>query len=447
MPPNALDFETHYQANRRELTRLAFLLLGEQTAATAVIDDATIAFVGSGSERPPRQELARLVVARCRKLELPTQTQVESDLHRRILALPVQQRCVVTLDHLLQQDDVEIAQTLGRHSGSVRSLRDDAMATLALNSNEKQSFPFDLRSIGAHAETPDHWAAIDDETRGATADGARVRSRLLVPVLLTACVLAYLVLATGTNKPTLTDPTLSIPTVSTSTVSGPTSPTTVVDKGISTTTVPPLVVTVQLLSGEKVLGSRPLVVLGAQGPAPMFPTDDLGEELTWVPIEDLPGAVERTRALGDDGLGVELGGPVTVDKHTMVGQHDGRVVSTVWFRVDAVEPKLCVGLIIDFELTSTSCRQGAALVVRSFDWLLELVTRTAYAPDGKSVTVSYLPHQASVVAAIDSSGTRLWQRPVGGVSIIPVNSQQPLAKLAVLDSVGLEMFPSNDEPG
>ncbi len=438
VPPNALDFETHYQANRRELTRLAFLLLGEQAAAIEIVDEATIAFVRSGSERPPRLELARRVVARCKKRVQPTETQPESSLHGRFLALPIQQRCVIALDHLLQQDDEVIAQIVGRHTGSVSSLREDAMTALSLGSDEARSLPFDLRSIASHAETPDHWNMIDEQVRGASSEGGEARRRLLLPALLAAAVLAYLALSTGPTSPTIDSLALDDPSTST---------TTTLDDDSASTTAPPPVATVQLLPGEQVLASDPLVVLGAPGPAPAFPLDDLGVEVVWEPIVLLSVAVERTVALWDSALGSELGGPAIIEKHTMVGQIDGRVVSTVWFHVDAAEPRLCVGLVISFELTSTTCRQGEPLDGQTFGWLLEGATETAYAPDGQSVTLSYLPRQASVVAAIDSLGTRMWQRPVGGVSIIPVNSEQPLAMLAVLDAAGVEMVPSSEDSG
>lgn len=434
VPPNALDFETHYQANRRELTQLAFLLLGDNEAATATVDDATVAFVRSGSDRPPAQELARLVVARCQKEASPIGEPPDAPLHQRFLALPIQQRCVIALGSLLRQDEQRIAQTLGKHAGSVGRLREEAMTALALEANEAQSFPFDLRSVAAHAETPNHWDEIDEVVRRASSSGSGVRRRLLVPVLLTAGVLAFLVWSTGS-----TEPTTSAPSVPTATLD--------VEEPETTTTATVPIATVQLLPGEQVLASNPLVVLGSVGPEPEFPLDALGAEAVWSPIDDVSGAVERTVALGEAGLGAELGGPVSVEKHTMVGLVDGLVVSTVWFRVDAVEPRLCVGLLIGFELTSTTCRQGATLVGQTFEWLLQSATRTSYAPGGRSVTVSYLPNRASVVAIVDGSGQAIWQRPVGGVSIVAVSPEAPLTKLSVLDSAGTEVFPSADDSG
>lgn len=134
-----------YEREWGPLVRVAFLLVGSQSIAEEIVQDAFVSLQASRTEvRSPGAYLRVSVINACRsvhrhraviartaippqRIEQPAE---HDDLRDAVQKLPYRQRAVLILRFHLQLNESEIATALGCRTGTVRSATHRALAAL-----------------------------------------------------------------------------------------------------------------------------------------------------------------------------------------------------------------------------------------------------------------------------------------------------------------------------
>lgn len=200
--------------------------------------------------------------------------------------------------------------------------------------------------------------------------------------------------------------------------------------------------TVEVAAGETVVSEDPLVVVGTPAPEPQFDTSALGEEVKLNELGDLANVLDWvSQAAGVREIVAEkliIGGSIDLP----VTEHTASE-ATVGI---AVGPELPEG--IQWCIFTVDARGGAICAGRGAnDQTPVIAGRNLNAFGSIPGTLSWGPAPIGTsVVAFTYGDTKLWQKPVSGVVLFPINEPVDQYTITAFDAQGSQVHSETGPP-
>lgn len=200
--------------------------------------------------------------------------------------------------------------------------------------------------------------------------------------------------------------------------------------------------TAEVAAGETVVSEDPLVVAGTPAPEPQFDTSALGEQVTLNELDDLTHILDwasQAESVGEiDPEKLIIGGSIDlpVTEHTATEASVGIAVGpnvpdgVQWciFTVDARGGAICAG--------RGANNQTPVVAIRNRDAFGSIPGTLSWGP---------APVNTSVVT-FTYGDTKLWQKPVSGVVLFPINEPVDEYTITAFDAQGNQVHSETSPP-
>jgi hypothetical protein len=200
--------------------------------------------------------------------------------------------------------------------------------------------------------------------------------------------------------------------------------------------------TLEVAAGETVVSEDPLVVVGTPAPEPQFDTSALGEQVTLNNLDDLTNILDWAAQ-------AESVGEILAEKLIIGGSLDLPVTQSTASEATvgiAVGPEAPEG--IQWCIFTVDARGGAICAGRGAnDQTPVVATRNLDAFGSIPGTLSWGPAPVNTsVVTLTYGDTKLWQKPVSGIVLFPINEPVNQYTITAYDPQGNQLHTETGPP-